>query len=260
MSSTARKPSRACAGTTPSGPSPQAAEAVRRPTHRPAPGAVGQRLVPRLDVVQAGGEQERDRAREQEVARRPARLLGGSTPTPRPGRARGAPGVTSRPARESMTTSRASPMSRAKLQRLWPIWRPSVLHLRREQRGRVVGRAHLVGRARTGLEVARARGCPGAGRPSRPSARRGCGGRTTTRRHLVHPALRDPPFGVDLVVVEDHRRRHRGEQPADDRLAPRLVVGERVLAEVGELVLGHVVGARGGRAIAACSAGEGSSA
>ena len=54
--------------------------------------------------------------------------------------------------------------------------------------------------------------------------------------HLVQPALRDPPLGVDLVVVEDHRHRHRREQPADRRLRPRLAVGQRVLAEVGQLV------------------------
>ena len=35
--------------------------------------------------------------------------------------------------------------------------------------------------------------------------------------HLVQPALRDPPLGVDLVVVEDHRHRDRREQPADRR-------------------------------------------
>ena len=54
--------------------------------------------------------------------------------------------------------------------------------------------------------------------------------------HLVQPPLRDTPLGVDLVVVEDHRHRHRREQPADRRLRPRLAVGQRVFAEVGQLV------------------------
>ena len=64
------------------------------------------------------------------------------------------------------------------------------------------------------------------------------------RRHLVHPALGDPPLGVDFVVIEDHRRRDRGQQPADDRLAPRLVIGQRVFAEVGDLIIRHVAGTR----------------
>ena len=58
--------------------------------------------------------------------------------------------------------------------------------------------------------------------------------------HLVQPALRDAPLGVDLVVVEDHRHRHRREQPADRRVGPRLAVGQRVLAEVGQLVVRRV--------------------
>jgi hypothetical protein len=44
------------------------------------------------------------------------------------------------------------------------------------------------------------------------------------------------PVVVHVVVVEDHGRRHRGEQPADRRVAPRLPVEPGVLLEVGDLV------------------------
>ena len=48
----------------------------------------------------------------------------------------------------------------------------------------------------------------------------------------VDPRLRRVPVVVDVVVVEDHRRGHGGEQPAHVRLAPRLPVQARVLLEV----------------------------
>ena len=52
--------------------------------------------------------------------------------------------------------------------------------------------------------------------------------------HVVDPRLRRVPVVVDVVVVEDHRRRHRREQPAHVGLAPRLPVQPRVLLEVGD--------------------------
>ena len=54
------------------------------------------------------------------------------------------------------------------------------------------------------------------------------------RAHVLDPRLRRVPVVVDVVVVEDHRRRHRREQPADVRLRPRLAVQPRVLLEVGD--------------------------
>ena len=54
--------------------------------------------------------------------------------------------------------------------------------------------------------------------------------------HLLHPGLRDVPVVVHVVVVEDHRARHRREQPADVRVAPGLAVEPRVLLEVRDLL------------------------
>ena len=56
------------------------------------------------------------------------------------------------------------------------------------------------------------------------------------RAHLLHPAPGDVPVVVDVVVVEDHRRRHGREQPADVGLRPRLAVEAGVLLEVGDLL------------------------
>ena len=61
--------------------------------------------------------------------------------------------------------------------------------------------------------------------------------------HLLDPEPRDVPVVVHVVVVEDHRRRHGREQPADVRVRPRLAVEPRVLLEVGDLLAGLDVGA-----------------
>ncbi len=53
---------------------------------------------------------------------------------------------------------------------------------------------------------------------------------------LLEPRLGGVPLVVDLVVVEDHRRRHRREHPADDRVGPDVAVADRVLLEVLEHV------------------------
>ena len=52
----------------------------------------------------------------------------------------------------------------------------------------------------------------------------------------VHPGLRRVPVVDHVVVVEDHRAGHGGDQPADGRVAPRVPVQPRVLLEVGDLV------------------------
>ena len=54
--------------------------------------------------------------------------------------------------------------------------------------------------------------------------------------HLLHPLPGDVPVVIHVVVVEDHRRRHRREQPADVRVRPRLPVETRVLLEVRDLL------------------------
>ncbi len=61
------------------------------------------------------------------------------------------------------------------------------------------------------------------------------------RAHLVDPRLRDVPVVAHLVVVEDHRRRHGREQPADVGIGPRLAEEPRVLLEVGDRFAGWVV-------------------
>ena len=63
-------------------------------------------------------------------------------------------------------------------------------------------------------------------------------------RHVVAPRLGDVPVVVHVVVVDHHRRRHRGEQPADHGVGPRLAVEARVLLEVGDLVWGRFGGRR----------------
>ena len=50
------------------------------------------------------------------------------------------------------------------------------------------------------------------------------------------PFAGDVPVVVDVVVVEDHRRGHGREQPADIRVGPRLAVETRVLLEVRNLL------------------------
>jgi hypothetical protein len=47
---------------------------------------------------------------------------------------------------------------------------------------------------------------------------------------------------VDVVIVEDHHGRDRGEQPADVGVRPRLPVQPGVLLEVGDLLTGRRFG------------------
>ncbi len=44
---------------------------------------------------------------------------------------------------------------------------------------------------------------------------------------------------LHVVIVEDHGRRHRRQQPADVRVRPRLAIEPRVLLEVGDLLAGR---------------------
>jgi hypothetical protein len=56
------------------------------------------------------------------------------------------------------------------------------------------------------------------------------------RSHLADPGVGDVPVVVDVVVVQDHRARHGGEQPADVLVVPRLAVEAGVLLEVENLL------------------------
>src|SRR6202000_2211602 len=53
--------------------------------------------------------------------------------------------------------------------------------------------------------------------------------------HLRHPGLGDVPIVGHVVVVPEHRGGDDGEEPADQRLAPALLVEPGVLLEVGDL-------------------------
>src|SRR3712207_6495187 len=53
---------------------------------------------------------------------------------------------------------------------------------------------------------------------------------------LLEPGLRDVPVVRDLVVVEDHGRGNRREEPPDCGVAPRVPVEPGVLLEVGDLL------------------------
>jgi hypothetical protein len=57
----------------------------------------------------------------------------------------------------------------------------------------------------------------------------------------MDPGLRGVPVVVDIVVVEDHRRRQGREKPPDDGVPPGVPVQARVLLEVGDLLAGRFV-------------------
>ena len=63
------------------------------------------------------------------------------------------------------------------------------------------------------------------------------------RPHLLDPLPGGVPVVVHVVVVEDHRARHRREEPPGRRVLPRLAVEVGVLLEVGDLVLRRRVAA-----------------
>ena len=230
----ARRACGTCAGTTPSGPGRRSVAASRRaprragPTHRrPAP-----RRRPRRDAGRArAGTAPSWRAAGDAPACRPAR---GSTPIPRPGQLAPARRDLAPGARVDHHEPRVAELAREAPAAVADL--PALgVHPRREQLGGVAGRAYLVvepaRRELGGRQVAEVLEDPVGHQPGADvivEPRLGV--------HLVQPALRDTPLGVDLVVVEDHRHRHRREQPADRRLRPRLAVGQRVLAEVGQLV------------------------
>ena len=60
--------------------------------------------------------------------------------------------------------------------------------------------------------------------------------------HLLAPRPAGVPVVADVVVVEDHRARQRGEQPAVRRLPPRQCVEMAVLLEVLQLVPRSLLG------------------
>jgi hypothetical protein len=60
--------------------------------------------------------------------------------------------------------------------------------------------------------------------------------------HLGDPTPGDIPVVVDVVIVEDHRVRDGGEQPANVGIRPRLAVETRVFLEVGHLLPGRLTG------------------
>jgi hypothetical protein len=60
--------------------------------------------------------------------------------------------------------------------------------------------------------------------------------------HLGNPGLRDVPIVVDVVIVEDHGRGYRGEEPPDGRVLPGVPVEVGVLLEVRHFFSGRLAG------------------
>ena len=60
------------------------------------------------------------------------------------------------------------------------------------------------------------------------------------RPHLLAPGPRGVPVVANVVVVEDHRRGHRGQHPADELVAPGDPVELAVLHEVLDLGAGRL--------------------
>ena len=61
--------------------------------------------------------------------------------------------------------------------------------------------------------------------------------------HLLQPGAGDVPVVAHVVVVPQHRGRDGREQPADQRVAPGLLVEPGVLLVVGDLLAGRRLGA-----------------
>ena len=198
---------------------------------RLAPGAVADRLVPRLQVVQGGCEQQRERRAEQQVVE----VALGVVLEPLPlvgvehrallGRVEHPPGA--RVDHHQPRTAEVAAVAPARprhlavgLERERAQDRPAVLGRPKPRVEVVVGQ---VGRR----QVAHVLVEPVRGEPADDALVPPAG-----RAHRVDPRLRRVPVVVDVVVVEDHRRRDRREQPADVGLRPRRAVEPRVLLEV----------------------------
>ena len=72
--------------------------------------------------------------------------------------------------------------------------------------------------------------------------------------HLLDPGVGDVPVVGHVVVVPEHRGRDVGEEPADQRLAPALLVEPGVLLEVGDLLARAACRCRGARGSSRASA------
>ena len=203
------------------------------------PGA--QRLVPRLDVMERSGEQPRHRCHDDEVLEAPVCDLaldpielgvadhGSTTVSEDSAAARIDDEQPDRPKIPPVGPHRA----------LGPIRLPVRRLGEHPQGGLGVGQAtrdlvHLVGLEAGRRQVAEMLVDPvrhqRAGDPLLPPV---------GLLHVEAPGVRGVPVVAHIVVVEDHRARQRRQEPADRRLAPRLVVEPRVLLEVGDLGLGR---------------------
>ena len=72
-----------------------------------------------------------------------------------------------------------------------------------------------------------------------------CSSHQSVSRISSTQARGDVPVVVHVVVVEDHRRGHRGQEPADHRLGPALAVEPRVLGVVEHALAGRLRRCRG---------------
>ena len=227
---------------------------------RRAPGAARDRLAPRLGVVQPGRQQPRQRGGDQQVVEVAGEVL--LDPLPLVVVEHRAPALLEHASRARVDHDQPGAAEVAAVAPASARGRSVGARARTRSRSRpaVVGvlAPRSAGRRRRGSS---ARGCRCAGRSSRtraPATMRSA--HQSVGAHLLDPALRDVPVVVDVVVVEDHRRRDRGQQPADGRVAPGLPVEPRVLLEVGARPRPAARACRAGCSMNARVSGETSSA
>jgi hypothetical protein len=211
----------------------QAAQPPRRPRDPAAPGAVAQRLAQRLQMVRAVRQREGQRGGHDQVVDTAGEVLVG--PAPLVLGEHGAPARVEHPGVAGVDRHQPGPAQVAVVAgapaALSPVGPAGMLA---QHPGGVRHPLHLavdrVGGQLLRCEVAEVLVQPVAGQPAGDALLP-----PRPRAHVRHPRGGDVPVVADLVVVEDHRRRHGRQQPADRRVAPRLPVQPRVLLEIGDL-------------------------
>ena len=200
-----------------------------------APRAGADRLVPGLDVVDARGHEDGQRARDDQVVVGAARVLGDPLPLLLVDHVALAVGEHARGARVDHDEPRAAEVAvereaARRPARDRPRVRTRAGGARRRRRRGELGEQRLLGqlgRAQVADVLVDPVRHERAGDALVPPGR---------GADVAHPGLGDVPVVVHVVVVEDHRARHGRQQPADVGIAPGLAVEPRVLLEVGDLL------------------------